>query len=222
MGNSELYYGLNGRPDVAAHISHLTHLPGLKVLEIGCGVGTFRKHFPSACEYWGVEPHQESAFVASKHLFRVFPTNLEDSFENIPNEYFDLIIMNDVLEHIASTDFILDVFRQKLVPQGSIVVSIPNVRYVDLLYRLIFLNDWEYIDSGILDKTHLRFFTSRSFLRICERHSLRILLARGINPIRLNLTTLRAFCYSFVMMILSIVFGRSSRFRQYLFLLSLS
>ena len=46
MGNSELYYGLNGRLDVAAHISHLTHLPGLKVLEIGCGVGTFRKHFP--------------------------------------------------------------------------------------------------------------------------------------------------------------------------------
>ena len=48
---------------------------------------------------------------------------MEDSIENIPNEYFDLIIMNDVLEHIASTDFILDVFRQKLVPK-SIVVSI--------------------------------------------------------------------------------------------------
>jgi hypothetical protein len=73
-----------------------------------------------------------------------------------------------------------------LAPGGSIVASIPNVRHISILAQLIFRGDFRYTERGILDSTHLRFFTRRSMLRLFLTAGYEVETIRGINMRRRN------------------------------------
>jgi 2-polyprenyl-3-methyl-5-hydroxy-6-metoxy-1,4-benzoquinol methylase len=93
--------------------------------------------------------------------------------ENEP-EAFDVIIFGDVLEHTRNPEHILEQARVLLKPHGRIIVSLPNI--VNLRVRLkILLGNFEYEESGILDRTHLRFFTKASAKAMIERAGYRVL-----------------------------------------------
>jgi 2-polyprenyl-3-methyl-5-hydroxy-6-metoxy-1,4-benzoquinol methylase len=77
--------------------------------------------------------------------------------ETLPQ--FDYIIFADVLEHLVDPWATLKHYSQLLTSGGKIIASIPNVRNLGLLYNLIIKGRWTYSDSGLLDRTHLRFFT---------------------------------------------------------------
>ncbi|MBF8247490.1 MAG: hypothetical protein HW374_290 [Bacteroidetes bacterium] len=151
-----------------------------RVLEIGCGEGNFLMQLRGANESWGVEPDKNSAEIASQKLTKVFAARYDQIAEEIPNDYFDLIICNDVIEHMNDHDWFFDSIRTKLRNSGSLVASLPNVRYVRNLFELLVLKDWRYQDSGILDRTHLRFFTKKSILRTLNEHGLLVEEIRGI------------------------------------------
>ncbi len=151
------------------------------VLEVGCGAGSFFKNIDRPCEYWGIEPSQEAAKIASETLHKVAIGKYEDVRSQFPNNYFDVVICNDVIEHMENEDFFLKTIVEKMKDSSYLVGSIPNVRYFDNLYKLLIKKDWQYRDSGIVDRTHLRFFTEISFKRKMEEHNFKIEEFGGIN-----------------------------------------
>ncbi len=79
--------------------------------------------------------------------------------------YFDYIIFGDVLEHLHQPAAVLENMKRYLKPGGAILASIPNIMHISIVSNL--LNGyWTYEDSGILDKTHLRFFTKNEIVRM--------------------------------------------------------
>ncbi len=87
----------------------------------------------------------------------------------LPAGTFDCVFFNDVLEHMPAPEMALRYARDLLVPGGFVVASIPNIRYFPVVWQLMIHGRWEYEDEGILDKTHLRFFTRSSIVNMFKR-----------------------------------------------------
>jgi 2-polyprenyl-3-methyl-5-hydroxy-6-metoxy-1,4-benzoquinol methylase len=152
-----------------------------KVLEIGCGAGRFSGGIADAAEIWGIEPDAGAAEAARSRLGRVINTEFDAALGELPPHYFDTVICNDVIEHMPDHDWFLETIKTVMSPAGVLVGSIPNVRYYRNLFDLVLTKDWEYQDQGILDRTHLRFFTEKSLRRTLRSHGFRIEEMRGIN-----------------------------------------
>jgi 2-polyprenyl-3-methyl-5-hydroxy-6-metoxy-1,4-benzoquinol methylase len=152
-----------------------------KVLEIGCNIGNFRQHVGKPCEYWGVEPFKQAAEAAKTKMDKVFADFYDNVKNEIPNNYFDLIIANDVIEHLEQPWDFLKSIKEKMTKNASLVLSIPNVRYFDNLKELLLEKDWKYKSTGILDITHLRFFTKKSIIRLLNENGFKIEKIQGIN-----------------------------------------
>lgn len=97
------------------------------------------------------------------------------------HQQFDCVVFNDVLEHLVDPWEALGASINLLSPSGCIVSSIPNVRYYKVLKQLLFKKDWRYVEAGILDRTHLRFFTEKSILRLFHTCGYRVDVIKGIN-----------------------------------------
>lgn len=151
-----------------------------KILEIGCGEGNFATNFTDI-EYWGVEPATQHAKVAEQKGFKILNGLYENVEDKIPNAYFDLIVCNDVIEHMIDPIGFLKNVKKKLKPTGKLIASIPNIRYAPILHKLIFEADFEYAQSGIMDYTHLHFFTHKSFRKIAESTGWNVDLIEPIN-----------------------------------------
>jgi len=133
---------------------------GLKVLDVGCSGGQFGKYLVSEkeCIVFGVDISDVAITEAKKHLHAACTMDIEyDSFP-FDDERFDLIIFGDVLEHLREPSNVLHKFKKYLKPDGRILASIPNVAHIGIRCRL-FWGSWNYRPSGILDESHLRFFT---------------------------------------------------------------
>jgi 2-polyprenyl-3-methyl-5-hydroxy-6-metoxy-1,4-benzoquinol methylase len=178
----------------------LTFLPetAKRIIDIGCGNGAFASLVmqKNNAEVWGIELMEEEAKVAQTVLHKVFVGNCEKHIENLPENYFDVIYFNDVLEHLVDPYSVLEILKSKLAPDGVVISSIPNVRFFRTFSRVVFSKDWRYDEYGIMDKTHLRFFTGKSIKRMYEELGYQVLIHEGINvtksikPILFNVLTL--------------------------------
>lgn len=153
-----------------------------RILDVGCNRGGFGKSIKASrnAEVWGVEPDQASARMASEFLDHV----VNDFFHEqnpIPDNYFDLITFNDSLEHMPDPAQALDLCRKKLRAGGRVHCCVPNMRHIDNLEHLIFDKDWQYEEHGIRDRTHLRFFTEKSIVRLFHDIGFRVVETIGIN-----------------------------------------
>ena len=151
-----------------------------RALEIGCGHGRFIGSLSGVTESWGIEP-TGAAEIAKEQLTRVLRGTFDEVEERLPKGYFDLIICNDVIEHMPDVSSFFSRITKYLAPDGVIMGSIPNVRFYNNMFEYLFERDWRYRDEGILDRTHLAFFTEKSLRRILEEHGLEILCLEGIN-----------------------------------------
>lgn len=141
--------------------------PGLaeKVLEIGCGTGetlAYMKKIGLATLVTGIERTSECVKRVNSAVDTFLHMDAE-LFES--REQYNGILLLDVLEHLVEPFVLLKKLVSCLAPNGYILISIPNIRNLGILKSLIFRGEWEYQNSGILDRTHLRFFTYSSFLR---------------------------------------------------------
>jgi SAM-dependent methyltransferase len=157
-------------------------LPGTysKVLEVGCATGGFSEHLALPSEYWGIEPNRIAASAAKERTERVLIGTYDEVAFQLPDGYFDLVICNDVIEHMVDHDAFLEAVKKKMTRDGVIVGSLPNIRHITALAKLLISKDWPYSDSGILDRTHLRFFTARSLRRTFDCHGYDIEVIRGL------------------------------------------
>ena len=159
-----------------------------RILEIGCGAGIFGLEIKKRqrCEIWGIEIVEGQAQKASAILDKVIIGDVAERLRDLPGRYFDCIVCNDILEHLVDPYTLLDDLKRYVTAEGVLVISIPNVRYYRVLKCLLFHGDWEYKDSGVLDKTHLRFFTRKSIIRTLEESGWRTAYIQGINPTSSN------------------------------------
>jgi 2-polyprenyl-3-methyl-5-hydroxy-6-metoxy-1,4-benzoquinol methylase len=139
------------------------------VLEIGCGegyTGAYLKKIGKAKEVHGVELVPEVAQAAQNRLDSVIIGDLEVIDLPFERGYFDYVIATETLEHLATPENVLKRIKPMLKQDGVIIASVPNVRHVRLLWHLVVQGDWLYQDAGLLDRTHLRFFTKKSLIRL--------------------------------------------------------
>lgn len=155
-----------------------------KTLDLGCAQGDFseliKRKFDAEC--WGVEMDPAVARIAEAKLDRVITADVNLCLDDVPDNYFDCIICNDILEHLADPYTLLLNLKQKLTGEGVLVASFPNIRYCRILFDLVIHGNWDYKDSGILDRTHLRFFTYKSLVKMFPSLGYELLTIEGKEP----------------------------------------
>jgi 2-polyprenyl-3-methyl-5-hydroxy-6-metoxy-1,4-benzoquinol methylase len=145
---------------------------GLRVLDVGCGFATTSARIQRlGNDVTGIDSATDIGATAGKRLGRVVQADLED-FETVTRELgdtrFDVLIFADVLEHLVWPVSALRRYLAFLKDGGSVIVSLPNVALWSV--RLAHLaGRWEYAETGVLDRTHLRFFTRRSARWLLEQ-----------------------------------------------------
>jgi 2-polyprenyl-3-methyl-5-hydroxy-6-metoxy-1,4-benzoquinol methylase len=154
-----------------------------RVLEIGCGSGAtlgWLRQNKRTTHTVGIEIFESAANSAKAHADEVNCLDFEK--EDLPQGHglFDLVLCLDVLEHMVNPWAVVDrLVTHYLAPGGTLVVSLPNVRHYSVALPLLLQGRWEYEDAGLLDRTHLRFFTRETAVRLVSHKNLETLQCVG-------------------------------------------
>lgn len=187
MEYEELYkdktvgYYSNARDEMVARVP-----AGVKLaLDVGCGDGAFGENLKNKrnCTVWGIEPDKNSVATASEKIDKVINGIFVDDMPELKGMKFDAIFFNDVLEHLVAPQEALQLCKGILSEQGYVIASIPNLRYLPVMTSLIRDRDFKYQKFGVMDETHLRFFTQKSMIRLFEESGYEVLSIEGINAI---------------------------------------
>ncbi len=151
------YYGF-ARPELTG----LVEARGLRILDVGCASGAMGASLLSkgAAEVVGLDIFEPALAQARQRLTAAHRVDLDLLPElPYPEGHFDLVTFADVLEHLRDPAAVLRHLRRWMRDDGRILVSLPNVRHESVVLPLLLEGRWDYADAGILDRTHLRFFT---------------------------------------------------------------
>lgn len=158
---------------------------GHNVLEVGCSVGHVTEHLAAAGNtVVGVEIDPQAAAEASKWASHVHVLDLDtERLTAVESGKFDVIMLGDVIEHLRDPERTLGELIELLDDDGRLIVSVPNVGHIDV--RLMLLEGtWEYQRDGLLDDTHLRWFTGESLRRLLGRLGFTV---RRVERVRLGI-----------------------------------
>jgi SAM-dependent methyltransferase len=143
-----------------------------RVLEIGCASGqTLAYMRDRGAEYTvGIEYSAEAAALAEgRGVGRIIRGDVEHLELDLESCSFDLLIAGHILEHLADPWTALRRLRRLLKPGGQLVGALPNVRHHSVILPLLLKGEWEYQPSGVMDWTHLRFFSFKGVLGLLEQ-----------------------------------------------------
>ncbi len=172
VSTSAGYYEFD-RPEVIA----LIPASARSILEFGCATGACGARIKKerGARVVGIEYVTEAAAIAADRLDRVLVGDAEtmDLSAHFQAGEFDAILFADVLEHLRDPDAMLRRVLPFLSPRGCVIASIPNVRNCTVLTMLA-AGDWTYEEAGLLDRTHVHFFTQREIQRMIGRAGLRL------------------------------------------------
>ena len=133
-----------------------------RLLDIGCGAGDnaalIKSRHPE-CDVFGITHSAAEATLARKYLAHCWVFDVEGELpDELAHQKFDVLILSHVLEHLRSPEDVLARFSQLLSTGGQVLIAVPNVLFWRM--RIQFLRgNFEYESAGVLDETHLRFFT---------------------------------------------------------------
>lgn len=137
-----------------------------RVLEIGCGQGqtlNWLKSTKGAQLTCGIEITESQGVCAQEVVDRLVIDNAEERLlDHFGHENFDLILCLDVLEHMLDPWAFVEKVSSLITPGGYLITSVPNVRHLSVVLPLLFKGEWSYQNEGVLDRTHLRFFTRKT------------------------------------------------------------
>ena len=156
--NINSFYSNTGNPSVLQFIDKNDRL----ILDVGCGAGDTGKLILSVypnSEVVGITCSQVEYNQASQNLSCCININVE--IENLPDKYlnlFDVLIFSHVLEHLINPTEVLYKLLPYLKPNGKIIIALPNIANWRERVKLI-IGKFEYTDGGVMDKTHLHFYT---------------------------------------------------------------
>ena len=147
-----------------------------RILDLGCGTGALGKALKErqACHVTGIELNKEACEIAKTNLDSYIQENLNRYDPTFSKARYDCIIFADILEHLVNPWTVLKKFASVLTDDGVIIASIPNVAHPSIVNNLQ-RGLWRYEPAGILDITHLRFFTKTSVFQLFCRAGLKII-----------------------------------------------
>lgn len=135
--------------------------PRTKILDVGCGTGKLAEKLrkDKNCYVVGIERDTVEVRLAKQRCNEIIIADVEQ-LKEIPFEagYFDIIVFADILEHLFDPKSVLFTFKKYLSNTGYIFISVPNVANWSLRFKLA-TGHWDYKETGLLDNTHIRFFT---------------------------------------------------------------
>jgi 2-polyprenyl-3-methyl-5-hydroxy-6-metoxy-1,4-benzoquinol methylase len=167
---AEVYYSL-----IRSEILDKVPTKAVKILDVGCGHGNLGKALKDSrdLEYYGVEVSETAAKFLDQICDKYWIGDLEKlNLEDLPK--FDCLIAADILEHLSNPWNMLTNLVKKLDDDGVAIISIPNIRNLNIIAKLVIKGSWDYEESGILDRTHLRFFTRKSIVSLITSSNLEI------------------------------------------------
>lgn len=173
-------------PDVYAHANPfflravMAREGPVEVLDVGCWNGTLGGALMAltGAAVDGIERDAEQAAQAQASGYRrVLVADLDRGVPDTGLRY-DFVLCGDVLEHLVDPLAVLSELSRRVKPGGRVLVSLPNIAFIaNRLTHL--LGRWDYKDYGIMDRTHLRFFTRRTMVSMVEAAGLRVLVVSG-------------------------------------------
>ncbi len=153
-----------------------------KSLDVGCGLGKTSAYLKSKYkikETVGIEYVPEIAQAAKANIDRVYSLSVDQDELPFSKDEFDLILLADILEHLIDPWAVAKRFVSFLKPGGYAIFSLPNIQNWKIILKLL-TNKWEYQDHGILDRTHLRFFTVKTSRKLVQQ--------TGLNSLKITRT----------------------------------
>lgn len=151
--------------------------PRSRVLDLGTGSGALGRHLHTAreCCVDGVTLNAAEHTAASPWYRQLEQLDLEDGTwpARFAGQLYDFVVCADVLEHLRQPERVLRACRKLLAPNGRLLVSLPNVAYAGMVASLMH-GEWRYGTEGLLDHTHLRFYTRKSFTRFLQSEGWRV------------------------------------------------
>lgn len=163
--SSDRYDGTTDDPDNSAWKISTLIPKGARVLDVGCGPGSFAKLLQElrGCAVVGIEPDPDRARVATDRGIDVRCGYLTSELLSSLGS-FDVVIFADVLEHVSNPSALVALAAKALRPGGAVIVSVPNVAHWSVRWNLL-RGKFDYEPTGIMDVTHLRWFTEASIVR---------------------------------------------------------
>lgn len=153
-----------------------------RVLDVGCAAGYIaRALVGQGCVVVGVDNDEAAIEKAQDTLERTVVADLEtaDLVAELAGDRFEVIVLGDVLEHLTDPERLLRQATKLLAPGGYLVTSVPNVAHGDVRLAL-YAGQWDYRPVGLLDDTHIRFFTESTFRALLRRCGFAVLEARRL------------------------------------------
>lgn len=146
------------------------------VLDVGCATGYIGKRLKKkGCALVGIEIDKECAKIAEGAYSDIIIADVEKlDVISYPEHFFDVIVFADILEHLKNPDATLIKFKKYLKNDGAIIVSLPNIARIEIRLKLL-LGKFDYEEIGILDRTHLRFFTLKTAKHLLEKNGYKII-----------------------------------------------
>lgn len=148
-----------------------------RVLEVGCGGGgTLAWLKASGRARWiaGIEMFPDAAAAARTRLDELHEGDVDQHIDKFTPGSFDLILCLDVLEHLIDPWGTLKRLQVLLRPGGQLIASLPNIRHHSVVLPLLLSGKWRYETAGIMDRTHLRFFSRATAIDLIEQAGLQL------------------------------------------------
>lgn len=159
--------------------------PSIKLLDVGCGTGKVSKRFKKDCELYGIEISEKMANIATDNGIKVSPINLENEKYPFSDEYFDIILSGEVIEHLIDPDNYLSENNRVLKKGGYFIMSFPNINQpISWIGMIIF--DYPPILSSRYKSAHMRDYTLKIVKKILTCHGFEIMSISGnyIRPLK--------------------------------------
>jgi GT2 family glycosyltransferase/2-polyprenyl-3-methyl-5-hydroxy-6-metoxy-1,4-benzoquinol methylase len=166
---------------IRPEILELIPLNAATMLDIGCGNGSLSRAVKNRqiIEAHGIEITKAAADIAKSQLDVVWNDTVENALKKLEDNYYDCIVLADVLEHLIDPWSVLEDLKSKLTATGKLVISVPNIQNWRIISKLK-KGRWDYTSDGILDRTHLRFFTRQTTIEMLWNTGFKINTTRQI------------------------------------------
>ncbi|WP_412464799.1 class I SAM-dependent methyltransferase [Flavobacterium mekongense] len=169
------YYS-NIRKDIVGLID--SNLKGIKVLEVGAAYGAtldYLKQKGIATETVGIDLFEDTKNKQNyKSTDRFIFGNIENLELSEFDNYFDIILLPDVLEHLIEPKSALKKLKKCLKNDGNMIVSMPNIRHYSAFKQIFLKGDFRYEESGIFDYTHMRFYCRKNIQELMETSGFKV------------------------------------------------